>query len=120
MRPSASPVLGHDRLKTFGVGTELDRAGWLSVIRQLLAQGHLLPDPDGHGGLVLAPAAAEVLRGNREVRLRSESAACAVAPQQDRAKGAVVAELDRRRRSCGRRCAPGGSTKPAARNCRLT
>jgi ATP-dependent DNA helicase RecQ len=63
---------GHDRIKTFGVGTELDARGWLSVIRQLLAQGHLLPDADGHGGLVLAPSASEVLRGGREVRLRSE------------------------------------------------
>jgi ATP-dependent DNA helicase RecQ len=63
---------GHDRLKTFGVGTEFDKSGWLSVIRQLLAQGLLLPDPDGHGGLMLAPGAGEVLRGGREVRFRSE------------------------------------------------
>jgi ATP-dependent DNA helicase RecQ len=64
---------GHDQLKTFGVGTELDPRGWLSVIRQLLAQGHLLPDPEGHGGLALAATAAEVLRGAREVRLRSDT-----------------------------------------------
>jgi ATP-dependent DNA helicase RecQ len=64
---------GHDRIKTFGVGSELDRTGWLSVIRQLLAQGHLLPDPDGHGGLVLAASAAEVLRGAREVHFRAET-----------------------------------------------
>jgi ATP-dependent DNA helicase RecQ len=66
--------LGHDKLKTFGVGTECDARGWLSVIRQLLAQGHLQPDPDGHGGLVLAPSATEVLRGNREIRLRRDAA----------------------------------------------
>ena len=64
---------GHDRLKTFGVGTELDGRGWLSVIRQLLAQGHLLPDPDGHGGLVLAPSAGEVLRGTHELRFRTDA-----------------------------------------------
>ena len=63
---------GHDRLKTFGVGTEIEKSGWLSVIRQLLAQGLLLPDPDAHGGLALAPSASEVLRGAREVRFRSE------------------------------------------------
>ena len=63
---------GHDRIKTFGVGTELDRSGWLSVIRQLLAQGHLLPDPEGHGGLALAPSAGDVLRGTCEPRFRSE------------------------------------------------
>jgi ATP-dependent DNA helicase RecQ len=62
--------LKHDRLKTFGVGTELDRRGWLSVFRQLVAQGFVLPDLAGHGGLALAPAAAEILRGARTVRFR--------------------------------------------------
>jgi len=64
--------LGHDQLKTFGVGGEFAAAGWLSVIRQLIAQGHLLPDSDGHGGLMLAPRATEVLRGTSEVRLRRD------------------------------------------------
>jgi ATP-dependent DNA helicase RecQ len=59
---------GHDRLKTFGVGTELDRRGWLSVFRQLVAQGLIVPDLAGHGGMSLAPAAAEILRGTGTVR----------------------------------------------------
>jgi ATP-dependent DNA helicase RecQ len=63
---------GHDRIKTFGVGTELDRHGWLSVIRQLAAQRYLEADPEGHGGLVLGPRAQEVLRGECEVRLRAD------------------------------------------------
>jgi ATP-dependent DNA helicase RecQ len=62
--------LGHDRLKTFGVGSELDRRGWLSVFRQLVAQGLITPDLAGHGGLSLAPAAAEILRGAKTVHLR--------------------------------------------------
>ena len=65
--------LGHDRLKTFGVGTELDRRGWLSVFRQLVAQGLATPDPAGHGGLALTPAAAEVLRGNGSVQFRRDA-----------------------------------------------
>jgi len=64
--------LGHDTLKTFGVGGEFDAQGWLSIIRQLIAQGHLLPDPDGHGGLMLAPSAGQVLRGGRELRFRRD------------------------------------------------
>ncbi|MBV9199646.1 MAG: DNA helicase RecQ [Alphaproteobacteria bacterium] len=64
--------LGHNRLKTFGVGTELDRGGWLSVYRQLVAQGFVLPDVAGHGGLSLAPIAAEILRGGRPVHFRVE------------------------------------------------
>jgi ATP-dependent DNA helicase RecQ len=64
--------LGHNRLKTFGVGTELDRRGWLSVFRQLIAQGFVLPDIAGHGGLSLAPSAAEILRGTRTVQFRRD------------------------------------------------
>jgi ATP-dependent DNA helicase RecQ len=63
---------GHDRIKTFGVGTELDARAWLSVIRQLVAQRHLLPDPEGHGGLMLGPSARQVLRGGTSIRFRTE------------------------------------------------
>jgi len=64
---------GHDRIKTFGAGAELDQRGWLSVIRQLVAQGHLLPDPEGHGGLMFGESAEAILRGTREVRLRRDA-----------------------------------------------
>jgi ATP-dependent DNA helicase RecQ len=62
--------LGHDRLKTFGIGGELDRSGWLSVFRQLVAQGLVTPDLAGHGGLSLTPAATEILRGVKSVHFR--------------------------------------------------
>jgi ATP-dependent DNA helicase RecQ len=62
---------GHDGLKTFGVGKDLDRRLWLSVFRQLAAHGVIDTDP-AHGGLALGPAATEILRGQREVRLRRE------------------------------------------------
>jgi ATP-dependent DNA helicase RecQ len=63
---------GHNRLKTFGVGTELDRREWLSVFRQLVAQGFVLLDIAGHGGLSLAPSAADILRGARRVQFRHD------------------------------------------------
>ncbi len=85
---------GHDRIKTFGVGDELDRTGWLSVIRQLLAQGHLLPDPDGHGGLVLAPSAGEVLRGTAEIRFRSEAPRERARSRKASARGTAGVALD--------------------------
>ena len=92
--------LGHDRLKTFGVGTELDRRGWLSVYRQLVAQGVILPDVAGHGGLSLAPPAAEILRGSRSVRFRVEESAHARRPARtDRKLGAGAADLDPAARS---------------------
>ncbi|HEY1258161.1 MAG TPA: DNA helicase RecQ [Stellaceae bacterium] len=65
--------LGHNRLKTFGVGSELDRSGWLSVFRQLVAQGLAMPDPEGHGGLALTSRATEILRGQGTVRFRRDA-----------------------------------------------
>ena len=85
---------GHDRVKTFGVGTELDGTGWLSLIRQLVAQGHLLPDPDGHGGLVLGPNAGDVLRGARELRFRAEAPRGRTSRRRGDAKRAAGVALD--------------------------
>ncbi len=82
---------GHHRLKTFGIGGELDRRGWLSVLRQLVAQGFLRPDPDGYGGLVLATAAGDVLRGGRSVQLRRDRRA---ARRAAKGKQAAAAALD--------------------------
>ena len=64
--------LRHNQLKTFGVGSELDRRGWLSVFRQLVAQGLLLPDTGGHGGLSLGPDTAAILRGTKTVQFRRD------------------------------------------------
>ena len=65
---------GHDRLKTFGIGTELDRRGWLAVFRQLTAQGVAVPDFAGHGGLSLGEGAADILRGAKIVHFRRDFA----------------------------------------------
>jgi ATP-dependent DNA helicase RecQ len=86
---------GHERLKTFGVGAELDRHGWLSAFRQLLAQGYLLPHPEGHGGLCLAPTAAAVLRGERPVQFRLDPAAGGRRKtRQTAAKAALAADAE--------------------------
>ncbi len=65
---------GHDKLSTFGIGTDLDKKTWHSVIRQLLALGHLVPDPEGHGGLVLGEHCRELLRGELSLTLRRDPA----------------------------------------------
>ncbi|MEU1722217.1 DNA helicase RecQ [Nonomuraea sp. NPDC005692] len=64
---------GHDSLTVFGVGTDLGNAEWHGVARQLLAQGLLAVESD-HGTLVLTDASADVLRGQREVPLRRDTA----------------------------------------------
>ncbi len=62
---------GHDRLTTYGIGGELSEQEWRGVVRQLLAQG-LLQVQGEYGVLAITEAAAEVLGGRREVRLRRE------------------------------------------------
>ena len=65
---------GHDQLSTFGIGTELTDLQWRAGARQLLASGLLAVSGDGHGTLGLTDASWLVLRGEREVRLRQETA----------------------------------------------
>jgi ATP-dependent DNA helicase RecQ len=64
--------LGHDRLKTFGVGADLGKHEWQSVFRQLVAQGHLAVDIEGHGGLHFGQTGAAVLRGEVPVEFRKD------------------------------------------------
>jgi len=64
--------LGHDQLKTFGVGSDLDKQQWRSVFRQLVAQGHLEVDVEGHGGIHFGESARDVLRGTVAVAFRDE------------------------------------------------
>ncbi len=80
--------LGHDRLPTFGVGSDLDRRTWQSVFRQLVAGGLLEVDLEGFGGLRLAGDAASVLRGQRPVELRHDPTP---PPGRRPAKGAAKA-----------------------------
>ena len=65
---------GHDRLSTYGIGTELDARQWRSVFRQLLAAGLLEADVEGHGALRLTADSAAVLKGERSLALRHDPA----------------------------------------------
>lgn len=61
---------GHDKLSTYGIGTELDRNEWRAVLRQLMARGILATDDEGIGSLVLTPGSREVLQGRLKLELR--------------------------------------------------
>jgi ATP-dependent DNA helicase RecQ len=74
-------ALGHDRLSTFGIGRDLDRAAWRSIVRQLVALGLVRVDVQGHGGLALTDEARPVLRGERPLQLRRDPQARRSRPQ---------------------------------------
>jgi ATP-dependent DNA helicase RecQ len=65
---------GHDRLSVFGVGRELNEKQWRTVLRQLVAMGHLRADSEAFGALKLTESARGVLRGETEIMLREQSA----------------------------------------------
>jgi len=61
---------GHDRIRTFGAGSDLDAGRWRSVFRQITSAGYLEPDPGRHGGLRATAKGREAIRpGAQPVRL---------------------------------------------------
>lgn len=60
----------HERLSTFGIGADLDVAQWRSVLRQLVMLRLVRVDHERFNTLRLTEASREVLRGERQLRLR--------------------------------------------------
>ncbi len=60
----------HDQLSTFGIGAEFKATQWRHIVRQLIAQGYLDVDADGHGSVHLTQAARPLLRGEISVQMR--------------------------------------------------
>jgi len=75
---------GHETLSVFGVGADLSDQEWRSTLRQLIALDLLAVDHDAYGTLVMTEASRAVLKGERQVMLRTQSAR----PKARREKGA--------------------------------
>jgi ATP-dependent DNA helicase RecQ len=65
---------GHDNLSTFGIGSDWSEAQWRAVLRQLITLRLVAVDHDSYGVLHLAEASREVLRGERRLTLRADTA----------------------------------------------
>ncbi len=65
----------HHQISTFGIGAELNQKQWRGLYRQLIAQGFLALDREGHGGLQLTESCRPLLRGEKTLLLREESKA---------------------------------------------
>lgn len=89
---------GHASLSTYGIGRDLDARQWSSVFRQLVAAGLLEADIERHGALRLTAASAPVLRGERSLRFRAETAKASGGARRSRNGGGAAAaaamELD--------------------------
>nr|WP_321513070.1 DNA helicase RecQ [uncultured Pseudodesulfovibrio sp.] len=81
---------GHHHVSTFGIGTELSQEQWVSVYRQLLASGLVSVDLDRFNALTLNEQSWPVLKGEREVRFRTDP----VLPRKSKKKKRAVMAVD--------------------------
>ena len=86
--------LGHGDLPTFGVDEDLPERTWRSVLRQLVAAGLLVPDPEGCHVLQLGVGAGAVRKGEREVRLRRDATPTKAATKPRRAAADLSGAAD--------------------------
>ncbi|MER0238478.1 DNA helicase RecQ [Fulvimarina sp. MAC8] len=73
---------GHDKVSTFGIGTEHDNNTWRAILRQLIALRFVDVDLAGHGGLSIASAGRDFLRDKPDLMLRVPAA-----PRKGRRQG---------------------------------
>jgi ATP-dependent DNA helicase RecQ len=74
---------GHEKLSTFGIGADFDVTQWRSVLRQLVMLRLIRVDHERFNTLRLTEGSREVLRGERQLRLRRPAKASAK-PRADR------------------------------------
>ncbi len=65
--------LGHDTIKTFGVGKDLTPNEWRSVFRQLVSGGYLAVDMAEIGGFKLNEKSRPILKNEQAVRFRRDT-----------------------------------------------
>ena len=63
----------HERLSTFGIGTDFADTQWRSIVRQLIVQGYLRSDPERFGALSLTRKSRPLLRGDERILLREDA-----------------------------------------------
>ena len=102
---------GHDQLSTYGIGAEVSRDHWQSLIRQLIHRGYLTQDIARFSVLKLTAKAQPLLRGEESLVLakpRTQSA------DQEAAEGGGPLRARRRPgRPRGRRGAVRAAARPA-------
>lgn len=63
---------GHDKISTFGIGSEYDRLAWQGIVRQLVSQNLLSVDMNSHSELIITEQGADFLKNKRTIQLRLE------------------------------------------------
>ncbi len=84
---------GHADLSVFGIGQDLSSSTWRSVVRQLVAAGHLRADAERYGAIVLTESSRGVLRGETPIAFREDPKAPAKTSRRA-GRSIVIADED--------------------------
>jgi len=84
----------HENISTYGIGKELKRDNWRSIIRQLVALGLVRMDIEGFGGLKLGPDVRAVLRGEQTVLMRKDPDGRGSSPTKRGARASIILERE--------------------------
>ncbi len=85
--------MGHDRLSTFGIGTELDRRAWRHVAEELVRLGLIERDPARFNVASLTPAGRRTLAQRAPVVIREASPVAARAKAKRGTRGTAAAPV---------------------------
>ncbi|MFZ6707972.1 DNA helicase RecQ [Undibacterium sp. TC9W] len=85
----------HEKLSTYGIGSDKSEAEWRALLRQLIALGLVAVDYENYSSLKLTEASRAVLRGEIKVQLRQyKKAEKAVKHKRQSAKDFSESDLD--------------------------
>jgi ATP-dependent DNA helicase RecQ len=76
----------HDKLSTFGIGKEFNRAQWQSIFRQLAAHNLLGVNITGHGGLYITEVGKAFLKNKDTLHLREYVVTTASKPKTEKSR----------------------------------
>jgi ATP-dependent DNA helicase RecQ len=95
LRGSSSSKIreSHKALKTFGIGTELNKEAWSSIIQDLLAQGYLTKSGEFRPVLKLTPKSEMVLKRNERVFITKSKLKIEAAEQESEHEADLLLEL---------------------------
>lgn len=84
----------HNKLSTYGIGSERSEAEWRAILRQAIAQGYVRVDYESYNSLKLTETARAVLKGEQPVQMRRyEKPQKPVKQKRSISKGYVETEL---------------------------
>ncbi len=84
---------GHNKLTTYGIGSDMNDKQWRSIIRQLIVQKYLLVNDEQYGAIQLTEKARGLLKGDIKLFLRED--AVSAKPVSEKKLNARIDDADR-------------------------